>query len=45
MKLRDEASSLDELCKTYQKDQVELEAQLLAIGYKYESNTNQFVAE
>jgi len=45
MKLRDEASSLDDLCKTYQKKREELELQLLAIGYKYESNHNQFVAE
>lgn len=45
MKLRDEACSLDELCKTYQKDRAELEAQLLAIGYKYESNNNQFIAK
>lgn len=45
MKLRDEASSLEELCKTYQKDQGELEAQLSAIGYSYESNHNQFIAK
>lgn len=45
MKLRDEASSLEELCKMYQKDQAELEAQLLTIGYQYASKNNQFVAK
>lgn len=45
MKLRDEASSLEELCKTYDKNQEELKAQLLAIGYVYSSVNNQFIAE
>ena len=43
MKLRDEASSLEDLCKTYQKDSKELEAQLLAIGYRYDREHNQFI--
>lgn len=45
MKLRDEASSLEELCRTYEKDRSELEAQLLTIGYKYQPDHNQFIAE
>lgn len=45
MKLRDEASSLEELCRTYDKDQSELVAQLLAIGYCYDKAHNQFVAQ
>lgn len=45
MKLRDEAGSLEELCKIYQKDQAELETQLLAIGYCYERSNNQFIAK
>lgn len=45
MKLRDEAPSLEELCKTYQKDQSELEMQLSAIGYSYEKAHNQFIAK
>lgn len=45
MKLRDEATDLEELCKMYQKDQSELEAQLQAIGYYYEKSNNQFIAK
>lgn len=45
MKLRDEASSLEELCRTYEKERAELEAQLLTIGYKYDADHNQFIAE
>ncbi|QEH68655.1 DUF4250 domain-containing protein [Cellulosilyticum sp. ST5] len=44
MKLRDEADSLTELCKSYDKNQQELEEQLLKIGYHYEKKTNQFIA-
>ena len=45
MKLRDEAPSLEELCKTYDKNQEELVAQLLAIGYIYDQSHNQFIAQ
>ena len=45
MKLRDEAPNLEELCKTYDKDRVELETQLLAIGYVYDAEHNQFIAK
>ena len=45
MKLRDEAPSLEELCKTYDKDQNELIAQLEVIGYVYDQTHNQFIAK
>ena len=45
MKLRDEASSLEELCKTYDKDQEELVIQLSNIGYVYDKEHNQFIAQ
>ena len=45
MKLRDEAPSLEELCRTYDKDEEELKAQLLAIGYIYDASHNQFIAQ
>lgn len=45
MKLRDEAPSLEELCRTYDKDEEELKAQLLAIGYIYDTSHNQFIAQ
>ena len=45
MKLRDEAANLEELCKTYDKDQNELVEQLLAIGYVYDASHNQFIAQ
>ncbi len=45
MKLRDEAVNLEELCKTYNKDEEELKMQLLAIGYVYEPEHNQFITK
>ncbi|PHV71989.1 DUF4250 domain-containing protein [Sporanaerobium hydrogeniformans] len=45
MKLRDEASSLEDLCKTYNQKQEEVEERLSKVGYKYNSTLNQFVAE
>lgn len=45
MKLRDEAVNLEELCKTYNKDEEELKLQLLSIGYVYEPEHNQFIAQ
>ena len=43
-KLRDEASSLEDLCKTYGSDENEIIAKLEAIGYKYQKENNQFVS-
>lgn len=45
MKLRDEASNLEELCRVYDKDQSELITQLEAIGYVYDKNHNQFISQ
>lgn len=45
MKLRDEAASLEELCKTYNKDIEELKGQLLSIGYIYDQEHNQFITK
>lgn len=45
MKLRDEAASLEELCKTYNKDIEELKEQLLSIGYIYDREHNQFITK
>lgn len=45
MKLRDEAANLEELCKTYDKDQEELKDQLLDIGYVYDEAHNQFITQ
>ncbi len=44
-KLRDEADSLEELCKTYDQSLETLTAKLEAIGYRYEAVHNQFIAE
>lgn len=45
MKLRDEADSLEDLCKNYQKDEEELREQLAKIGYTYDVKQNQFIAQ
>lgn len=45
MKLRDEAADLEELCKTYDKNQNELTSQLEAIGYIYDEAHKQFIAK
>lgn len=45
MKLRDEAPNLEELCKSYDKDETELVEQLLSIGYIYDPEHNQFIAQ
>lgn len=45
MKLRDEAASLEELCKTYNKDIEELKEQLLSVGYVYDLEHNQFITK
>ncbi len=43
-KLRDEADTLEELCKIYNTDQEALTFRLEAIGYRYNAETNQFTA-
>lgn len=43
MKLRDECSSLEELCKTYDLDIEEVLGRMDAIGYTYSERSNQFV--
>lgn len=43
MQLRDNYSSLTELCKTYMVDERSITDKLAAINYVYNSETNQFV--
>ena len=42
MKLRDEYSSMDELCAALDIDRAALEEKLAAIGYAYDPAANQF---
>ncbi len=41
-KLRDEYSSLDDLCEDLHIDRKELEQKLATVGYEYNSRTNRF---
>ncbi|MDE6785162.1 MAG: DUF4250 domain-containing protein [Ruminococcus sp.] len=41
-KLRDDFSSLDELCKSLCIDREEIEKKLAAVGFEYSSETNSF---
>lgn len=41
-KLRDECNSLEELCRTYGLEQVDVENRMKTIGYTYNSEVNQF---
>lgn len=41
-KLRDDYSSLDELCDRLDEDKSEIVSKLATIGYKYDSSQNQF---
>lgn len=41
-KLRDEYSSLDDLCEDLYIDRKELEQKLATMGYEYNSRTNRF---
>ena len=43
MQLRDNYSSLTELCKTYMVDESSITDKLTAINYVYNTKTNQFV--
>ncbi len=42
MKLRDEYSSLDELCKSMDVDQVWLVEKLQSVGFEYNEEQNKF---
>ena len=42
-KLRDQYSSLEELCQDLEADQAELEKKLELIDYRYDAGKNQFV--
>lgn len=44
-KLRDEANSLDDLCKTYNVEIDDIKERLAKVSYYYDLNTNQFVAQ
>lgn len=44
MKLRDEFSSLEDYCSYMDLDVTEVNEKFGTIGYKYNENTNQFVA-
>lgn len=43
MKLRDECSSLIDLCKTYNLDKAYVEEKMKKIDYTYNQETNQFI--
>lgn len=43
MKLRDEFSSLDDLCKTYDIEESQMRDKLKSIGFHYNEATNQFL--
>ncbi len=42
-KLRDQFSSLEEFCHTYNVDEDELRSTLSSVDYQYDEITNQFV--
>lgn len=42
LKLRDEYSSLEDLCKSLEVDEAKLCARLKSLGYKYVADQNQF---
>lgn len=44
MKLRDQFSSLDDLCEDFEVTVEELKNKMNTIGYEYKPETNQFVA-
>ena len=43
MKLRDRYASLDALCEDMDEDKAQIVSALVAIGYEYNENTNQFI--
>ncbi|WP_431732449.1 DUF4250 domain-containing protein [Clostridium novyi] len=44
MKLRDQISSLDDLCEDFEVTVEELKNKMNTVGYEYNTETNQFVA-
>lgn len=44
MKLRDEANSFEDLCKTYDQDEKSIIEKLESVGYTYDQKVNQFVS-
>ncbi|MFR7992126.1 MAG: DUF4250 domain-containing protein [Lachnospiraceae bacterium] len=44
MKLRDEFSSLDELCRAFDTTAAEVTEKLASVGYSYNEQTRQFTA-
>lgn len=42
LKLRDEFSSLAELCRAYDADESEIKDKLASAGYEYKEDLNQF---
>ena len=44
MKLRDEFSSLDELCRAFDTTAAEVTEKLASVGYYYNEQTRQFTA-
>ena len=44
-KLRDEAPSLDELCKSYDVDKASITERLDKVGYSYDAENNQFITK
>lgn len=44
-KLRDEAPTIEELCKTYDVEKKEIVSRLGSIGYQYDKTNNQFIAK
>lgn len=44
-KLRDEAPSLEELCKSYDVEADSIKERLAKVGYSYSKDNNQFITE
>ncbi|EDS78434.1 conserved hypothetical protein [Clostridium botulinum C str. Eklund] len=44
MKLRDQFSSLEDLCEDFEVTVEELKNKMNTVGYEYKAQTNQFVA-
>jgi len=45
MKLRDEASNLQDLCLTYNQNLEDISARLEVVGYYYDEKFNQFITK
>ena len=44
-KLRDEAASLEELCKSYDVSEESIKVRLDKVGYSYNKDSNQFITK